>query len=152
VFLSPHGELIAWLNGPALELWDAAAGAKLHSLPTEPGWSMRNVAFDIPNRRLVGGYVNAQTDTVGWAVWRLDTGERLPPVEMPTLGGTYSNDIDVTRDGARMAIGFDGALLVYDLNTFQRTDLNGFDSIMAVAFSSTSPFLAATNARGSITV
>jgi len=152
VYLSPHGELIAWLKGPALELWDAATGAKLRSLRTEPDWTMQNVAFDIPNRRMVGGYVNEQTDTGGWAVWHIDTGERLLPVEMPTLGGTYPNDIDITTDGARMAIGFDQALLVNDLNDLQRTNHYGIDSIRAVAFCPTRPYLAAMNASGSITV
>ena len=70
VFVSPHGELIAWLIGPVLELWDVATGSKLRRMSTEPDWEMRNVAFDLPNRRLVGGYVNKQTATVGWALWR----------------------------------------------------------------------------------
>ena len=152
VFVSPHGELIAWLIGPVLELWDVATGSKLRRMSTEPDWEMRNVAFDLPNRRLVGGYVNKQTATVGWALWRLDSPERLHQVEMKTLGGTYANDIDVTSEGTRLAIGFDEALLVYDLNTFQRSDLNGFDSTKAVAFCPTYPYLAATNIRGWVTV
>ena len=152
VFVSPDGELIACLNGPALELWDVATGSKLRRLSTESDWEMRNAAFDIPNRRLAGGYVNKQTDKVGWALWRLDSGEPLHQEEMTTLGGTYANDLDVTSAGTRLAIGFDEAFLVYDLNTFQRNDLNGFDSTKAVAFCPTYPYLAATNIRGWVTI
>ena len=152
VFVSPHGELVAWLNGPALEVWDVATGSKLRSLSTEPDWTMRNAAFDVANRRLVGGYVNEKADTVGWALWNLDTGERSHEVEMRSLGNTYSNGIDVTSVGSRLAIGFDEALLVYDLTDFERTNLYGIDSTKAVAFSPTSPYLAVANIRGSIVV
>jgi WD40 repeat protein len=71
---------------------------------------------------------------------------------MPSLGNTYANDIDLTRDGGRLAIGFDEALLVYELGNFQRTNVVGFDSTKAVAFSPTNPYLAVANIRGWITV
>ena len=72
--------------------------------------------------------------------------------EMPSLGGTYPNAIDLTKAGDRMAIGFDEALLVYGMTDFQRTRLSGFDATKAVAFSPTNPYLAAANIRGWITV
>ena len=50
-------------------------GFQASKIVHESDWEMRNAAFDIPNRRLAGGYVNKQTDKVGWALWRLDSGE-----------------------------------------------------------------------------
>jgi len=152
VVLSPQAERAAILKDALLEIWDIAAGAKLRSLPTESDWSMRNVAFDMPRGRLVGGYVNEQADTVGWAIWDLNTGERQHIEEMPSLGGTYGNGIDLTEAGDRMAIGFDEALLVYRMADFHRTTLTGFDSTKALAFSDANPYLAALNIRGSIAV
>ena len=152
VFFSPHGERVAYLKGAQLDVWDVAAGTKLRSLPTKPDWTMRNGAFDMPRGRLVAAYVNEQADTVGWAVWDLETGERSHEFEMPSLGDTYANAIDLTKEGDRMAIGFDLALVVYGMTDYQQTNLSVVDSTMAVAFSPTNPYLAAANIRGSITV
>ena len=150
--LSPTGELIAYFNGPRIEIWDVATEKKLRELPTQPNWKMRNTAYDLTNRRVMGGYMDEASDTVGWAVWNLDTGERMHDVTIPSLGSLYPNSIDLTGDGERMALGFDEALLVYDMNNFQRTSFFGFDATKSVAFSPTHPYLAAVNIRGGITI
>ena len=124
----------------------------LREFPTEPDWMMRNAAFDLANRRLFGGFMNGKADTVGWALWDLDTAERLHLVTMPSLGNTYSNGIDLGQNGDRLAIGFDEALLVYEMADFQRTSFFGFDATKAVSFSPTSPYLAAVNIRGWVSV
>jgi WD40 repeat protein len=62
------------------------------------------------------------------------------------------NSIDVSSDGGRLALGFDEALLVYEMSNFQRTSFFGFDATKAVAFCPTHPYLAAVNIRGGITV
>ena len=152
VFFSPHGERVAYLKGAQLDVWDVAAGAKLRSLPTKPDWLMRNGVFDLPKGRLVAAYVNEQTDTVGWAVWDLDSGKRSPEFDLPSLGDTYANAIDLTKAGDRVAIGFDLALVVFGMTDYQQTKLSVVDSTLAVAFSPTNPYLAAANIRGSITV
>jgi WD40 repeat protein len=113
---------------------------------------MRNAAFDMSLRRLAAGYVNKRADRVGWALWDLDKGERLHEVDMPSLGNTYLNGLDLTKADDRMVIGFDEALLVYEMSDFQRTSFFGFDSTKAVACSPTDPYFAAINIRGSITV
>ena len=79
-------------------------------------------------------------------------GHALHQEEMPSLGHSYVNGIDIAPRGSRMAIGFDEAILVYEMSSYQRTNFLGFDSTKAIAFSPTTPFLAATNIRGSITV
>ena len=135
-----------------LEIWDVAAGARLQSLPTKPDWLMQNGVFDLPSRMFVAGFVNEQADTVGWALWKLDTGERTHEFEMPSLGWTYPNAIDLTKAGDRMAIGFDEALLSYAMADFKETNLSSFDATAAVQFSPTNPFLVAANIRGRITV
>jgi WD40 repeat protein/tRNA A-37 threonylcarbamoyl transferase component Bud32 len=152
VLLSPEGELAVCSQGAMLNVFDVTTGTKLQSLPTEPGWAIRNAAFDMPNRRLMASYMNPHTDTVGWAVWDLDTAYRATQFDMPSLGSTYLNGIDVTREGDRLAIGFDEALLIYEMRNFQRTNVFGFDSTKAVAFSPTNPYLAVANMRGWITV
>jgi WD40 repeat protein len=68
------------------------------------------------------------------------------------LGNTYANGLDIARDGSRLAIGFDEALHVYDLDNFERTDLHGFDSIKAVAFNPDNSYLAAANIRGLVSL
>ena len=100
----------------------------------------------------MAGYVNQQADSVGWALWELDTGKRSYEFDMPSLGETKPDAIDLTKAGDRMAIGFDEALLVYELKDFQRSRLSGFDATRAVAFSPTNPYLASANIRGWITV
>ena len=135
-----------------VEVWDVATGKKLRDFPTQPTWKMRNAAYDLTNRRLIGGYTDEENDTVGWAVWNLDTGERVHVVTIPSLGNPYPNSIDVTGDGGRMALGFDEALLAYEMGSFQRTSFFGFDATKAVAFSPTHPYLAAVNIRGGITI
>jgi WD40 repeat protein len=152
VFFSPDGERVAYLKDSLLEIWDVAAGAKLRSLATKLNWWMLNGAFDTPHERLVAGYVNEQADTVGWALWKLDTGERTQERELPGLGWTYPNSIDLTKAGDRLAIGFDEALLVDGMTDFQPGILSRFDSTIAVAFSPTNTYLAAANIRGSIIV
>jgi WD40 repeat protein len=149
--LSPEGEFAVYLRGQTLEVWDVTTGDKVISLATEAGWKVGNVAFDMPKRRLVAAYWDDDTDIVGWALWDLSTGERRQ-FDMPSLGHTYSNGSDITKEGDRLAIGFDEALLVYELADFQRTNFYGFDSTKAVAFSPTKPYLAASNIRGWITV
>ena len=152
VVFSADGEQAAYLKDSRLEIWDVATGAKLQSLPTKLDWSMRNGVFDLPRGRFVAGFVNEQADTVGWSIWKLDTGERSYEFEMPSLGGTYPNAIDLTKAGDRMAIGFDESLLIFAMGDFQQTNLPRFDATLAVAFSPTNPFLAAANIRGWITV
>ena len=124
---------------------------KLWSLPIELDWSIRNGAFDTSRRRLVAGYVNERAGTVGWAMWDLDTGERLPGADLPAIGDTYANGIDLAEADDRLAIGFDEALLVY-AKGLQETRVLGNDATIAVAFSPTKPYLAAANIRGRITV
>jgi WD40 repeat protein len=51
-----------------------------------------------------------------------------------------------------MVIGFDEAMLVYEMAHFKPTKFSGFDSTKAVAFSPASPYLAAANIRGWINV
>ncbi len=152
VFVSSDVKLLAWLKGSILEVWDVASGEKVHTLPTEPEWTMRNVAFDASHQRLIGGYMNDSADTVGWALWDLAGGKLLNRIEMPSLGQTYSNGIDVSVDGSRLAIGFDEALLIYDLAKLEPANHYGIDSTKAVAFSPTSPYLAVANIRGGIGV
>jgi WD40 repeat protein/tRNA A-37 threonylcarbamoyl transferase component Bud32 len=150
--LSSNGELVALVNGSRVEVWDVASETKLREFPTQPSWKMRNTVFDLMNRRLVSGYLDESDDTVGWAVWNLDTGERLHNVSVPSMGSPYSHSIDLSSDGKRMALGFDEALLVYDMGDFQRTSFFGVDATKAVAFSPTHPYLAAVNIRGGITI
>ena len=153
-FLSPQGELAACAAQDALNVWDVATGEKLKSLSIEPGWTITNAAFDVPERRVIAGFMNSVVDTVGWALWDLDGDDAEPAhhVEMPSLGDTYPNDIDLARQGGRMAIGFDEAMLVYGMADFQRINFYGFDSTKAVAFNPQNPYLAAANIRGWITV
>jgi WD40 repeat protein len=154
VFCSRYGErVVAWV-GPALDVWNVASGSKIKSLPIDPGWRIGNAAFDLPQRRLVASYMDEDSDSVGWALWDLDAGADQPAhmVEMPSLGDTYANDVDIAPGSDQMAIGFDEALLVYGLRDFQRINFYGVDSTKAVAFSPTNPYLAATNIRGWITV
>ena len=152
VFFSGHGELAACVLEHSLDVWDVATGTKLRSLPTGADWSVKNGAFDMSRRRIVAGYLNERAARVGWVLWNFDTGERLHQVDMPELGGTYASDIDLREADNRMAIGFDEALLVYDLTDFQRIRLTGYDSTKAVAFSRTHPYLAALNIRGSLSL
>ncbi len=152
MFISPEGEYVVSVEESVLEIWDVATGTKLKPLGTEAGWTIRNVAFDMPNRRLAAGYINDDADSVGWALWDLDSADRQYQVDMPSLGNTYANGIDVAHQSGRMAIGFDEALLVYEMGSFQRTNLFGFDSTKAVAFSPANPYLAATNIRGWTTI
>jgi WD40 repeat protein len=152
VFLSDDGERAAWLKGPELAVWDVREGKKHRSLPTESGWEMRNGAFDFKTGRLIAGYLNAKDDRVGWAMWDVDSGERLHEVDLPTLGGTYPNGLALTGPGDRMAIGFDQGLLVYSLENFERTSFSGIDATKAVAFRPMTPYLAAVNIRGRITM
>jgi WD40 repeat protein/tRNA A-37 threonylcarbamoyl transferase component Bud32 len=152
VFFSRHGEWAACLKGHSLDVWDVARGTKLWSLPAELDWAMRNGVFDTSRRRLVASYVNERAGTVGWAMWDLDTGERLPGgANMPAIGDTYANAIDLAEADDRLAIGFDEALLVYEKG-LQVTRILGIDATKAVAFSQTFPYLAAVNIRGGITV
>ena len=150
--LSPNGEFVAYLNGAVIEVWEVAAGKKLRDFDTQINWKLRNAAYDLLNRRLIGGYADEENDTVGWAAWNLDTGERVHVVTIPSLGSPYPHSVDVTGDGGRMAIGFDEALLAYEMGSFERTSFFGFDATKAVAFSPTHPYLAAVNIRGGITV
>jgi WD40 repeat protein len=152
VQFSRHGELAAYLKDDSLDVWDVATATKLRSLQTEADWSMRNAALDMSLRRIAAGYVNKRADRVGWALWDLDTGERVHKVDMPSLGNTYLNGLDFTKANDRLVIGFDEALLVYEMANFQRTSFFGFDATKAVACSPTDPYFAAINIRGSITV
>jgi WD40 repeat protein len=154
VFLSPQGELAVCAAEKALDVWDLAKGEKVKSFPVEEGWAITNAAIDAPPRKLVAGFMNKAADTVGWVLWNLD-GEATKPehqFEMPTLGNTYPHDIDLARQGDRMALGFDEAMLVYGMADFQRINFYGFDSTKAVAFNPRNPYLAAANIRGWITV
>jgi WD40 repeat protein/tRNA A-37 threonylcarbamoyl transferase component Bud32/ribosomal protein S27E len=152
VFFSPHGDFVAWLKGDKVDVWDVASRTKLHSLETKPNWELRNGAFDEKGRRLVASYMNETADRVGWALWDLDTGARSYEVDMPTLGGTYVNGLALTKSGDRMAVGFDYAMLTYDMDDFQRASISGIDATKAVAFSPTKPYLATVNIRGWITI
>jgi WD40 repeat protein len=51
-----------------------------------------------------------------------------------------------------MAIGFDEALLVYELPNFDRTSFFGLDATKAVAFCPANSYLAATNSRGAVAI
>ncbi|MGD9632462.1 MAG: WD40 repeat domain-containing serine/threonine protein kinase [Pirellulales bacterium] len=152
VVFSRDGQRAAFLRGSRIEIWDTTKGEKIQSLPARSTWSFRNGAFAKSGSQLVAAFMNDEADTVGWAVWELSSGQRLRDAEMPRLGGTYRNAIDVSDSEGRMAIGFDEALLVYGLTDFQPTRLVSFDSTIAVAFSPTEPYLAAANIRGWITV
>jgi WD40 repeat protein len=152
IVFSANGQQAACLKDSRLEIWDVATGARLQSLRTKPDWLMQNGVFDLPGRIFVGGFVNEQADTVGWALWKLDTGERPHDSETPSLGWTYPNAIDLTKAGDRMAIGFDEALLSYAMSNYKETNLSSFDATAAVRFSPTNPYLAAANIRGRITV
>ena len=151
-YISSAGEYAARLNGQSLEVWDVATGAQLSSPRVEPGWTIRNAAFDVPNRRVAVSFVNPDDDSVGWALWDIDTAKLLHHEDIPSLGNTYVNGIDFAQQGERLAIGFDEALIVYEMEHYQRTNFLGFDSTKVVAFSPTNPYLAATNVRGWITV
>jgi WD40 repeat protein/tRNA A-37 threonylcarbamoyl transferase component Bud32 len=152
IFFSAHGEQAAYLKDNVLDIWDVSTGTKIQSLATEAAWAVRNGAFDLPRHRLVAGYLNTQADRVGWALWDLEKRERSHVEDMPSLGGTYMNGLELTAAGDRMAIGFDEALLVYDMANFERTSIFGFDATKAVACSPTNPYLAAVNIRGLVTV
>jgi serine/threonine protein kinase/WD40 repeat protein len=155
VFLSRNGELAAGVRDNSVDVWDVDRTTKIRSIPVESDWSIKNGAFDafdVSRRRMVIGYVNLRSAQVGWALWNIDTGEQLHVADMPVLGGTYANDIDLRAADNHMALGFDEALLVYDLKNFERTRLTGFDSTKAVAFSPTQPYLAALNIRGSLSL
>ena len=71
-----------------------------------------------------------------------------PVLEIPDIGDTYANDIDLAEADDRLAIGFDEALLVY-AKGLQETRVLGTDATIAVAFSPTKPYLATANIRGS---
>jgi serine/threonine protein kinase/WD40 repeat protein len=150
--LSANGELVAYLKGSRIEVWDVGTEKKLRDLQTQANWKMRNVAYDVAKRLIISGYTNDVENTAGWAVWNLETGERQNYVTIPSLGSSYPNSIGLAPDGSRMALGFDEALLLYDMASLQRTSLFGFDATKAVAFSPTHPFLAAVNIRGQITI
>jgi WD40 repeat protein len=152
VAFSRHGELAAYLNANTLDVWDIPAGTKLRSLPTESDWLLRNAVFDLASRKLVASYLDTRAARVGWRLWNFDTGERLHDENLPTLGGTYPNSIDWIQPDNQLAIGFDEALLTYDMSDFRRTDVSGIDATIAVAFSRNDPYLAALNLRGWITV
>jgi WD40 repeat protein len=151
-FVSPRGELLAWLNGPNFEIWDVARGERFARPKTQPTWEMRNVAFDEAGRRVFAAFLDSKADTSGWAKWNLDTGEREQLVEAASLGQSYSNAIDVSGPRERLATGFDDALLLYDLAKNEPTNFYGIDSTKAVAFSRRSPYLAVANIRGGISV
>jgi WD40 repeat protein len=151
-FVSPRGELLAWLNMADFEIWDVARGERLARLETEPTWELRNAAFDEPGRRVFAAFLDNEADTSGWAEWNLDTGEREQLVEVTSQGQSYSNGIDVSGRRARLALGFDEALLIYDLAKNEPTNFFGIDSTKAVAFSPRSPYLAVANIRGGISV
>src|SRR5690606_8549801 len=55
-------------------------------------------------------------------------------------------------DGDRLAIGFDEALLAYDMTSFEPVKFTGFDATKAVAFGESTPYLAAINIRGAVNV
>jgi len=152
VVFSQNGEWAAFIRGSRIEIWDTTNAQKLQTLPVRPQWSFHNGAFAKSGSHLVAAFVNDEADTVGWAVWELNSRKRVRDSEMPSLGGTYRKAIDVSDRDGRMAIGFDEALLVYELTDFQPTRLVSFDSTIAVAFSPTEPDLAAANIRGWITI
>jgi WD40 repeat protein len=84
-------------------------------------------------------------------MWNLDTGARLDEIDMPTIGETYANGIDLAEADDRLAIGFDEALLIYEKG-LQVARILDNDATMAVTFSPTNSNLAAVNIRGWITV
>ena len=152
VVFSPRGELVAFLKGATLDVWNVAAGEKLHTLPAKPDWSMQSAVFDLPRHTLTAGFVNEKGNSSGWASWDLKSGEQTDAVELPELGGTYINDIDRNSTGGRIAVGFDLGLVLYDAARHERIDLPTMDSTTAVAFNPATPCLAAANIRGSITL
>ena len=135
--------MVAAATNESLEVWDVSAQKKLHTFPIEAGRTLQNLAFDFSLSRIFAGYTIKETDEVGWAAWELHGDPRPRDVHMPSLGQTYSDGLKAAPSGDRMAIGFDEALLVYDLASLQATRLSGFDSTKALAFSPTNLYLAA---------
>ena len=125
LFASPDGEYVLFLVEPKVQVWDITTGNKLNSLRAELGWTMQSATLDVSKRKLVASYMNRDTDSVGWALWNLGTDADDPAyqVDMPSLGNTYSHGLDVARQGNQMAIGFDEALLVYEMGTYKRHQL-----------------------------
>jgi WD40 repeat protein/tRNA A-37 threonylcarbamoyl transferase component Bud32 len=152
IAFSPNGEMVAATTDESLEVWDVSAQKMLHTFPIEAGRTLHNLAFDFSLARIFAGYTITETDEVGWAAWELAGDPRPRDVHMPSLGQTYGDGLKAAPSGDRMAIGFDEALLVYDLASLQATRLSGFDSTKALAFSPTNLYLAALNIRGSINV
>ena len=99
VYISSAGEYAASVNGPAIQIWDTATGKQLNTFATEPDWTIRNIAFDVPNRRLVATFSDYNADSVGWALWSLNTAELLHQVGMPSLGNSFPNGIDIAPQG-----------------------------------------------------
>jgi WD40 repeat protein/tRNA A-37 threonylcarbamoyl transferase component Bud32 len=152
ISVSTQGRRIAWYKDSQLEVWDASSGDALHTLSTKAQWKIQNAAFDPEETRLVCGFINEERDTVGVAVWDLATGQRLRDREIPSLGSTYPHGLGISADGTRATIGFDEALLVFELATLEHSNLARSDSIKAVAVSAASPYVAAANIRGRINV
>lgn len=154
VFCSREGTYLATYDGQSLDIWNLARGERKKEMPIGPNWDVRNVGFDLTHHRIIASYLDGDADNVGWALFDLETDASQPAhqVSMPSLGDTYTNDIDVTAQGDLMAIGFDEALLIYGMEDFQRINYYGIDSTKAVAFSPTIPYLATANIRGWITI
>lgn len=152
LYLSNFGEVAALLFDEYLEVWDVAQEKQLHRWHVETGWRLVNLAFDKGPDRIAAGLVNKEDDLVGWSLWSLVDGSSLQHKEIPSLGNSYANDIAFGPIEDQLAIGYDEALHVYDLKSFQLTRLSGLDSTKAVAFSPRSPHLATVDLRGRVSL
>ena len=64
--------------------------AERRSLLTKPNWLMRKWR-SLRARRLISGRLRERADdTVGWALWEVDSGEGPHEFDMPSLGETLT--------------------------------------------------------------
>lgn len=152
MILSRHGTWAVIGSASALDVWDVARGERIQSLKVDPRWWVASGAIDEAGRLLAVSLTDNEADQVGWAVWNIDNGKIVKEATLPSLGGSYFRGLDLASGGNRMAVGFDEALLVYELPNFERTSFFGLDATKAVAFCPANSLLAATNSRGAVTI
>ncbi len=152
VFASDDASWLAVIKDNMLTTWNATTGQQERRFTTDPNWRLRGVAFDTAHGRIAASVQDLTKNMVGWAIWDLAREEPLQIVMLASLGQSYVNAIAINRRGDQLAIGFDEALLLYDLKTMQQTNRFSFDATKAVAFSPDDRYLAAVNIRGQITL
>jgi WD40 repeat protein len=133
-----------------LEIWNISTGTIKQVLTVAPDHQLRNIAYDESGQYLFAGYINPDSETVGWARWDLTSGEITKEFSFPSLGETYPACLDVVSN--RLALGFDQALLMFNITGMQHTVSSQFGTIVAVAFDPSGTRLAVANIRGRIKV